>query len=262
MAQIYRVTASALRLRGGPDKAGKPLGVIMKGDQVVGIDDPAPTAGWTRVSWQDKSGYVASEFIVSTTPAASPAVSAPVLPAPPVERRDTDLKKLHPVVRAAVSETVSALNAEGIPFRVFEAFRPPERQRWLYAQGRTRPGDIVTKAQAWQSYHQYGLAVDLVLFRDNGWTWSDKGADRNAWSRMHEVARTHGLRPLDFEAPHVEFNGPDWRELQQGRNFPADGDDTWLQAVTEAAVRWAAAGGTPPAPPLSLPQRPALREDQ
>lgn len=36
----------------------------------------------------------------------------------------------------------------------------------IYAQGRTKPGKIVTKARAGMSYHNYSLAVDICLLVD------------------------------------------------------------------------------------------------
>ena len=78
-------------------------------------------------------------------------------------RRSEDLTFLHPAIRDHVKQVIRELNDEGHPFQVFEAYRTPQRQAFLYAQGRTQPGDIVTKAQPWTSYHQYGLAVDIVL---------------------------------------------------------------------------------------------------
>ena len=57
--------------------------------------------------------------------------------------RNNDLQLLHPRVREAVIQVQAGLNSEGIPFRAFEAFRFPERQADLYAQGRTKPGRIV-----------------------------------------------------------------------------------------------------------------------
>jgi peptidoglycan L-alanyl-D-glutamate endopeptidase CwlK len=46
---------------------------------------------------------------------------------------------------------------------VYESLRTDERQAWLYAQGRTRPGAIVTNAPtADHSYHRWGLAVDII----------------------------------------------------------------------------------------------------
>ncbi|TCV59372.1 D-alanyl-D-alanine carboxypeptidase-like protein [Neorhizobium sp. R1-B] len=85
-------------------------------------------------------------------------------------QRDVDTAHLHPAVRKAARLIVEELNTEGFPFRIFEAFRSPQRQEFLYAQGRTRPGPIVTKARPWRSYHQYGLAIDLVLFVNGQWS--------------------------------------------------------------------------------------------
>ena len=56
-------------------------------------------------------------------------------------------------------------------FIVIEGRRTPERQRELYAQGRTTPGKIVTWTL--QSKHLDGLAVDLAPVKPGGtidWT--------------------------------------------------------------------------------------------
>jgi hypothetical protein len=256
----YRVNTPTLNLRAGPSTTAAKLGVITAGEQLTPLVDSARQPGWIRVNWRGRIGYAAEKFLTPVEVIAAPpqAPAAHGAPAPAAEKRDTDLFKLHPTVREAVAETLQTLEADGAPFRLFEGFRPPERQAWLYAQGRTRPGGVVTKAQAWQSYHQYGLAVDLVLFRDNGWSWSSSGADASLWKRMHEVAHAHGLRPLSFELPHVEFAGPDWRDLQRGRGYPAEGDESWWDALTEASVRWARAGTYPLGPALQLAERPAL----
>ena len=88
-------------------------------------------------------------------------------------KRDIDLANLLPLVRTAIQSVVRELATGAIPLRPFEAFRSPRRQAQLYAQGRTLPGKIVTYANAWQSYHQYGLAVDFVFFVDGKWTWDE-----------------------------------------------------------------------------------------
>jgi peptidoglycan L-alanyl-D-glutamate endopeptidase CwlK len=52
----------------------------------------------------------------------------------------------------------------GITIEVISGLRSWEQQSALYAQGRTKPGQIVTKARAGSSWHNYGLAIDLGLF--------------------------------------------------------------------------------------------------
>jgi len=61
--------------------------------------------------------------------------------------RNVDPTCLHPVFRQKAQELLCRLAAENIPFRLFEGFRSPERQQYLYAQGRTRPGPVVTRAR-------------------------------------------------------------------------------------------------------------------
>jgi len=39
-------------------------------------------------------------------------------------------------------------------------------QNALYAQGRSKPGKVVTNAKGGLSYHNYGLAIDIVLLVD------------------------------------------------------------------------------------------------
>jgi len=63
---------------------------------------------------------------------------------------DDKLEHFHPVFREKVKVLIQKLDAEKLPFRMFEGFRTPQRQRKLYAQGRTTPPwSIVTKAKPW-----------------------------------------------------------------------------------------------------------------
>lgn len=157
--------------------------------------------------------------------------------------RSTDLSLLHPVVRKAVEAVLADLQKAKIPLFVFEAFRSPERQAYLYAQGRTRPGGIVTYAKPWQSYHQYGLAVDLVFGGPGAWTWDEPR--RGMWRQMHEIGAKHGLMRLDFETPHLQLAGTSSGALQAGA-YPTGGDRSWVDNLNAAISGWRR---SPPAPP-------------
>ena len=74
-----------------------------------------------------------------------------------------DLYKLHPIVKQNVELFLAYCKAKGLNVGISETYRSIERQDYLYAQGRTRPGIIVTNAKGsdMTSYHQWGLAVDF-----------------------------------------------------------------------------------------------------
>lgn len=55
----------------------------------------------------------------------------------------------------------------GLDVRIISGNRTWSEQDELYKQGRTTPGDIVTYAQGGQSNHNYGIAVDIGVFRPN-----------------------------------------------------------------------------------------------
>ena len=84
-------------------------------------------------------------------------------------------EKIHPALAYAARETIIRTNCLGLPFEVFEGLRTPERSHFLYMQGRKLENGVwvlidpvslagvVTFADAWESWHNYGLAVDIVL---------------------------------------------------------------------------------------------------
>ena len=151
--------------------------------------------------------------------------------------RNVDPACLHPVFRQKAQELLGRLAAENIPFRLFEGFRSPERQQYLYAQGRTRPGPIVTRAQPWTSYHQYGLAGDFVLFENGAWSWETAGASARYWLRLQAFGKQIGLDPLSFELPHLQLAGLWIQDLKAGKH-PDGGDASWEAAVQVAVVGW------------------------
>lgn len=183
--------------------------------------------------------------------AASAAISPQNL-----DRRLTDLTYLHPIVRGKIIKLQEALDAEGIPMKLFEAFRTPQRQAYLYAKGRTTGGSKVTNANAWESYHQYGLAADFVRFEEGKWNWNDRTPNESKqWDRFHEIARENGLEPLSWERPHVQIMGVTLTELRNGA-YPDGGDESWASNLAKAIADWRGSG----APPLpDEAQRPAMQ---
>ncbi|MGX9357453.1 glycosyl hydrolase 108 family protein [Roseobacteraceae bacterium S113] len=179
-------------------------------------------------------------------------------------KRDGDISRLHPAIRDRVAAIQKKLNDEGIPFRVFEAFRTPQRQAYLWNKGRNgNPGPKVTWVGPWRSIHQYGLAVDFVLFENGKWSWDDSGAKRDWWHRMHAVAKEHDMTPLFnskgqlIEMPHIQLFGVSAKELFAG-NYPDGGDDIWAEHLSDLIDGWD--GHSTPPKPERVPEKPAIDE--
>jgi hypothetical protein len=132
------------------------------------------------------------------------------LPLPPAEPpRQTDLAAVAPLFAVAVRHTLHDVEAKGWHPIVYEALRTDERQRWLYGFGRdwddADPRGRVTQAPTGdQSWHRYGLAVDII---DPGIGWDDTS---RFWAELADSAETYGLaagyrRWLRPDPPHLQF---------------------------------------------------------
>lgn len=72
-------------------------------------------------------------------------------------------------VRAAATRFIQRVNDElCIKLKVTAALRTIAEQDALYAQGRTRPGPIVTNARGGQSKHNSGAAIDAYIVLEDG----------------------------------------------------------------------------------------------
>jgi peptidoglycan L-alanyl-D-glutamate endopeptidase CwlK len=68
--------------------------------------------------------------------------------------------KVQPYARALVLKAASA----GITIKIISGLRTYAEQDALYAQGRTKPGNIVTRVKGGYSNHNFGVAFDVGVF--------------------------------------------------------------------------------------------------
>ena len=90
----------------------------------------------------------------------------------------------------------------GDNWQPISGFRSIPEQARLYAQGRTVPGPIVTKAPPGLSFHNYGLATDWDYFVDGD--YKALPANDVLWEDYFDACDTIGLRCLHWEKPHNE----------------------------------------------------------
>lgn len=81
---------------------------------------------------------------------------------------------LKPKVRNLAYELISECEKEGIEIKIVQTLRTIKEQDALYAQGRTKAGNIVTKAKGGYSFHNFGVAFDVCPVVNKKLEWNDK----------------------------------------------------------------------------------------
>lgn len=123
--------------------------------------------------------------------------------------RDTTL--LAPFFQTRLLMALNECHDHGYPILVTEAYRGPARQNYLFEQGRTREGKRVTDAKAWESFHQYGLAVDLAFLNGRKPYWPDP--KDSLWERVHQIFERFSFEDISRERAHVQITaGMPWKE--------------------------------------------------
>lgn len=79
------------------------------------------------------------------------------------------IKLLHPKLRDEATSIINEIDERlhgRVKVRYTHTLRTFAEQDEIYAQGRTKPGAIVTYSKGGESYHNYGLAIDVALLID------------------------------------------------------------------------------------------------
>lgn len=105
-----------------------------------------------------------------------------------VKTADRSTEHLYPPFREKLARVLKETSQlKGMErFKVIEGYRSAERQTWLYEQGRSRPGVIVTWKRS-PTWHGTGLAADCIpeatgYFAPRAW-----------WEEFRNLYQKHGL---------------------------------------------------------------------
>jgi len=113
------------------------------------------------------------------------------------------IEDLNPYVAGLCRKFIAACKKAGIDVLITSTYRDGESQNWLYAQGRTRPGRVVTNAKAGQSWHNYRLAFDFVPIVNGKAMWNDA----RSFKKCRQIGESLGLQGLSFEMAHLQWTG-------------------------------------------------------
>ncbi|UWP58626.1 peptidoglycan-binding protein [Ruminococcus gauvreauii] len=168
-----------------------------------------------------------------------------------------DITKCHPRLQELAAELKAECTRQGYQIAIGESFRSVAEQDALYAQGRTKPGQIVTNApgSSYSSMHQWGVAFDF--YRNDGTgAYNESG---NFFEHVGAIGKSLGLEwggdwtsPVD--RPHFQL--PDWGSTPSrlkskygnvtsfmktwgnaGGNIPAPSQDNWVLRLQQELVR-------------------------
>ena len=122
---------------------------------------------------------------------------------------DRNIDDLLPVVAAAAHAALDECKAKGLDVLVTCTYRSNVEQDALYAQGRSKPGTVVTNAKAGQSMHQYRCAIDIVPMVNGKPEWSGRSP---VWQQIATVFKKHGFEwgyewKRFKEMPHFQMTG-------------------------------------------------------
>jgi peptidoglycan L-alanyl-D-glutamate endopeptidase CwlK len=121
----------------------------------------------------------------------------------PDQRSAGNIATLLPFVRPVAIQFLQLLTAASITAHIISGLRTYAEQTALYAQGRTLPGDIVTKAPAGYSNHNFGVAFDIGIF--TGAKYLDNSP---LYRQAGRIGKSIGL-----------VWGGDWKSIQDEPHF-------------------------------------------
>ncbi len=93
--------------------------------------------------------------------------------------------QLHPALEKRIERLLKNAHQRGMPVMIHKGFRSAAEQARLFESGRN-----VTRAKAGYSFHNYGLAVDIVFYDKNGQPSWDEGHD---WEGLGRLGKELGL---------------------------------------------------------------------
>lgn len=139
---------------------------------------------------------------------------------------DRKLNTLNPIVRDQMKRFIlQSKYRYDIPLRVTDGFRSYAQQDAIYAQGRTKPGSIVTYAKGGSSNHNFGLAIDIVPIGRNSLNEPFLNWNTSQYPFLGRIGQSIGLEwggtwKKIKDQPH--FQNLQGRTLKQLRAMPKD----------------------------------------
>lgn len=150
-----------------------------------------------------------------------------------------DIQELSPLAQIACNLFLEECKKVGLNVCITETYRPQARQNWLYEQGRTRAGNVVTWTK--NSRHTGRMAWDICQ-NVRGREYSDN----TFFSKCGEVAKrlgiTWGGSWSTPDKPHFEINkswkSPKENEMVEQGTIIVDGKECKVDMIRKDGVTY------------------------
>ena len=117
--------------------------------------------------------------------------------------------KVQKIFRDWIAECQVLAKAHGYEYKAISGNRTWEEQAKIYAQGRTAPGKIVTNARPGFSNHNYGIAVDMGVFKEGKYLDASNPSEAEAF---------HKKASLIAEKYNIDWGG-NWKSFKDYPHF-------------------------------------------
>jgi peptidoglycan L-alanyl-D-glutamate endopeptidase CwlK len=137
--------------------------------------------------------------------------------------------KVQQLFKSWIAECQILAKAHGYEYKAISGNRTWDEQAKLYAQGRTTPGKVVTNAKPGYSNHNYGIAVDMGVFKAGKYLDASSPAEAEGFhAKAAQVAEKYdiiwgGHWKTFKDYPHFEYDTG--KTLSQLRQLVTEGKD-------------------------------------
>lgn len=136
---------------------------------------------------------------------------------------------MHPILREELKNQYLEINTKlpkGIRLRFSHTLRTFQEQNELYAQGRTTKGKIVTNAKGGTSWHNYAMAMDIVILydKDGNGTFETASWDEDKYFMM----------VVNYFKSKGWFWGGDFRSFKDSPHF----EKTFGLSISQALTKY------------------------
>ena len=110
-------------------------------------------------------------------------------------RSEAGISTLEPNAQRTARQFLKTANALPLTYKIISGTRTFAEQDELFAQGRTKPGKIVTKAKGGESNHNFGIAWDVGIFNGRDYLTGETQEEEQAYINLgkHILAHLDGL---------------------------------------------------------------------